>query len=392
MPHYASPTPRTTAWLIIPAIMLAVISALAAACSGTGPAGSHTGLQTVYEPRYAHGFAIMGNDSMLSTVLQVYNPWQGAEGVTFEYFVARGGEEAPADFAGKVIKAGARRIVCMSSSYVAMLDALGAVERIVAVSGLDYVSNPQVNARRGEIKDIGAEPDPEAITALHPDLVLLYGIRGAQSSVTAKLDEIGIPYVYMGEYLEESPLGKAEWLVALAELLGCRDAGERAFAPIPHRYDSLCAVAARASSTPRVMVNAPWSDTWYMPSAKSYVVRLIEDAGGEYVMQGNETNASSTIGMETALALLRSADIWLDAGHVPDIAALTQSNPLYAGTPPVKSGRVYNSDLRTNSRGANDFWESAVIHPDIVLADLIAIIHPELADGHRLYYYRRLAR
>ena len=109
-------------------------------------------------------------------------------------------------------------------------------------------------------------------------------------------------------------------------------------------------------------------------------------------MQGNETNASSTIGMETALALLRSADIWLDAGHVPDIAALTQSNPLYADTPPVMSGRVYNSDLRTNSRGANDFWESAVIHPDIVLADLIAIIHPELADGHRLYYYRRLAR
>lgn len=111
----------------------------------------------------------------------------------------------------------------MSSSYIAMLDALGQADRIVAVSGIDYVSNPYIIAHKDSIKDMGPEMNYELLLGLKPDVVLLYGIGDAQTAVTDKLKELSIPYMYVGEYLEESPLGKAEWMVALSELTDSRE-------------------------------------------------------------------------------------------------------------------------------------------------------------------------
>ena len=98
--------------------------------------------QDVYTPEYASGFKILGAENAASTLIQITNPWQGANDVTMSYFVTRNGEQAPAGFNGPVIPAGAKQIVCMSSSYVAMLDELGEVNRIVGVSGIDYIANP----------------------------------------------------------------------------------------------------------------------------------------------------------------------------------------------------------------------------------------------------------
>ena len=177
----------------------------------------------VYTPEYATGFDIMGADNTESTIIHVRNPWQGAEGVEMSYFVARNGEQAPKDFDGVIIPAGAKRIVCMSSTYIAMLDAINQVDRVVGVSGMNYVSNPYVLAHKETIKDMGAEINYELLVGLAPDLVLLYGIGDAQSTVADKLKELNVPYMYVGEYLEESPLGKAEWLVAISELTDSRE-------------------------------------------------------------------------------------------------------------------------------------------------------------------------
>ena len=179
--------------------------------------------QDVYTPEYATGFKIMGADNTASTLIQVSNPWQGAKDVKMSYFISRNGEQAPAGFNGPTIPAGAKRIVCMASSYIAMFDALGQVDKIVGVSGIDYVSNPYILAHKNSIKDMGPEMNYELLLGLKPDVVLLYGIGDAQTAVTDKLKELYIPYMYVGEYLEESPLGKAEWLVALAELTDSRE-------------------------------------------------------------------------------------------------------------------------------------------------------------------------
>jgi len=343
----------------------------------------------VYTPTYAVGFDITGADNTESTIVHVRNPWQGAEGVEMSYFVARNGEQAPKDFDGVVIPAGAKRIVCMSSSYIAMLDALNQVDRVVGVSGINFITNPYINEHKETIKDMGAEINYELLVGLNPDLVLLYGIGDAQSAVTDKLKELNIPYMYVAEYLEESPLGKAEWLVALSELTDSREAGIKTFQAIPERYNALKQLTAGVENRPSVMLNTPWNDSWSMPSTKSYVARLVEDAGGDYIYKKNTSNGSEPIGLETAYGLIREADVWLNVGMASTMDELKTMNPKFKDAKAIQENKVYNNNLRTTPGGGNDYWESGAVRPDIVLRDLIKILHPELVTED-LYYYRQL--
>lgn len=153
-------------------------------------------------------------------------------------------------------------------------------------------SNPDIQARRDSIGDVGYEGNInyELLMSLYPDLVLLYGVNGA-SSMEGKLKELGIPYMYVGEYLEESPLGKAEWLVALSEVADKRAGGEKAFAGIPERYNDLkMRVLASSQMGPKVMLNTPYGDSWFMPSTESYVAQLIKDAGGNDYYESGVVN------------------------------------------------------------------------------------------------------
>jgi len=347
----------------------------------------------VYTPRYASGFEITGAPGSRSTLLRVRNPWYGAEGADQCLFIARGGEEAPAGFEGQVLHDSARRAVCMSGSYIAMLDALGAADRVVGVSGAQYLMNETVRRRiaDGRAADVGFDGniDFERLVALQPDLVMLFGIGGADTPFTGKLRELGIPYLYMGEHCEESPLGKSEWIVAAAELIGRRDEGERIFAAIPERYERLRRLAQRTVERPLVMLNTPYRDTWFMPARNSYMVRLIEDAGARYVFAENTAEQTRPIDLEQAYCLARRADFWINASGCETLDELRRRNPRFADVPAVSRGRVYNNDLRRNAAGGSDFWESGVLHPDRVLADLMRIFHPELSHEGP-YYYRRL--
>lgn len=345
--------------------------------------------QDIYTPEYAAGFKILGATNVQSTLIQVFNPWQGSKEVEMSYFISRNGEQAPTGFTGPTIPAGAKRIVCMSSSYIAMLDALGQVNRIVAVSGIDYVSNPYILAHKDSIKDMGPEMNYELLLGLKPDIVLLYGIGDAQTAITDKLKELSIPYIYMGEYLEESPLGKAEWMVVLSELTDSREKGIEIFSEIPKRYLSLKALTESVGQCPTVMFNMPWNDSWVMPSTKSYMAQLVADAGAEYIYKENSSNSSTPIGLETAYELIQKADYWINVGSATSLDELKTVNPKFADAKAVRERTVYNNNLRLTPTGGNDYWESAVVHPDMVLRDLIHIFHPELVPDS-LYYYRHL--
>ena len=345
--------------------------------------------QDIYTPEYASGFKILGADNVQSTLIQVFNPWQGAKDVEMSYFISRNGEQAPAGFTGPTIPAGAKQIVCMSSSYIAMLDALGQADRIVAVSGIDYVSNPYIIAHKDSIKDMGPEMNYELLLGLKPDVVLLYGIGDAQTAVTDKLKELSIPYMYVGEYLEESPLGKAEWMVALSELTDSREKGIEIFSEIPKRYQTLKDLTASVEQRPTVMFNTPWNDSWIMPSTKSYMAQLVNDAGADYIYKENTSNSSAPIGLETAYGLIQKADYWINVGMASTLDELKAVNPKFTDAKSVREKTAYNNNLRLTATGGNEYWESAVIRPDIVLRDLIHIFHPELVSDS-LYYYRHL--
>ncbi len=348
----------------------------------------------IYTPEYASGFDILGAEGWKSTIIRVFNPWQGAENTQTLLFVSRDGEKAPRGFEGQTVEAGAENIICLSSTHVAMFDALGEVGRVRGVSGIDYISNEYVRKNAERIADIGYDRniDYEKIVAQRADVVLLFGISGA-SPMESKLAELGIPYLYVGEYLEESPIGKSEWVVAVAEMLDKREEGITCFRAIPERYNSLKAkVKACASPRPRVMVNTPFGGQWFMPSTESYVARLIADAGGDFVYQKNTSNRSVPIDIEEAYLLASEADVWVNVGTLTTQKEFDMQFPKFTGLRCCREGKIYNSSKRISASGSNDYWESGVMHPDVVLSDLVEIFHPEVQDigEEEMYYYCRL--
>lgn len=373
-------------------IQLAVVAlcAIVVAACGRKSVSLEDFDKPVYMLEYASGFDIQGADSKQSVLLTVTNPWQGADGIAVQLFIARDGETAPEGFDGQVLEGDAERIVAMSSTHIAMLDAIGEVDRVVGVSGIDYISNPDIQARRDRIGDVGYEGNInyELLLSLDPDLVLLYGVNGA-SGMEPKLRELGIPFMYVGDYLEESPLGKAEWMVALSEVVGCRSEGEKVFAEIPVRYNALKQrVAENTLDAPSVMLNMPYGDSWFMPSTESYAVRLIKDAGGDYIYKKNMGNASTPIDMEEAYLLASAADMWLNVGMANTLGEVKAACPKFVDTRCFLNGDVYNNNACTNAAGGNDYFESAVVHPDLLLRDLVKIFHPELVEEPFVYYKR----
>lgn len=342
----------------------------------------------VYSPRYATGFAIVGADGWQSSILEVSNPWQGAEDVVTRLFIARDGELPPDGFDGQVVEGDVERVVCMSSSHVAMLDFMGKVKSVVGVSGINFISNEYVASNRDKVYDVGHDSDAnfELMVALDPDIVLLYGVTGA-SAVENKLRELGIPYAYIGEYLEQAPLGKSEWLIAIAEIMGCRTEAEAQFAEIPQRYEALKQLAATATTPqPKVMINTPYADSWFMASTSSYIARLIADAGGDYIYKRNTSNSSLPIDLEVATQLTSAADVWINVGSISSLQDMRRQFPKFSDVECVRNGAVYNCDKRSSAGQGNDYWESGVVYPDIILRDMIKIFHPELISEEFVYY------
>ena len=212
-------------------LIIVVISSLCVSCGGVQKRGAESFSTTVFSPNYASGFVIDADEEG-NTLVRVTQPWQGSavEEQSLAIFATK---EQAKGYSGEHIVGAADRVVCMSTSHIAMLDAIGMVDVVVGVSGKQYITNERV-ANNPEVKDVGYDSNLnyELLVMLNPDVVLMYGVTAENSAVTAKLRNLGIPYLYLGDYTEESPLGKAEWLVAIAEIVGCRERGVEAFEAI----------------------------------------------------------------------------------------------------------------------------------------------------------------
>ena len=369
-------------------ILLVVLTACMSVCCGVKNGGNNDLFTTLdYAPKEATGFAIY-TDSEGNKLLSVTRPWQG-ESPEVQTLAIFASEEAARGYRGQAIVGPAERVVCMSTSYVAMLDAIGLTEAIVGVSGKQYVQNERVRSNP-EVRDVGYDSslDYEAMLLLDADLVVLYGVSAENSAVTSKLRELRIPYIYLGDYTEQSPLGKAEWVVAIAEIMGCRERGEELFASIVERYEAVKESIVPTDNPRRVMFNLPYQDVWYMPSDDSYMVRLIEDAGGEYIYKGkNPSAASKGISLEEAVELVSEADVWMNVGQCLSLDEVRAAAPLFAQMDVVLRGEVYNNNRRRGEGGGSDFWESAIVRPDVVLRDLVTILQ---GGSEELYYHHKL--
>lgn len=343
-------------------------------------------------PEFATGFSIHRSAEGASTLITITNPWQGAD-FRQHIFVSRNNEKAPRGFIGQVVKAPISSAVCLSSGYVAMFDALGEIDKVRGVAGIDFITNPHIHVPQAEVADVGYDTniDFERIVALRPDVVMMYGVAGENSLITSKLRELGIPYMYIGDYVEQSPLGKAEWMYVVAELTERTERADSLFGAVKQSYQALAErVAHSTSSRPKVMLNTPYRDLWFLPSAESFMVRLIADAGGEAYSSTGGGNASQPIDAERAYLLASKADAWLNVGGCISLTELTAQNPRFAQMPVVQQYRVWNNNRRRTAVGGSDFWESGIVRPDVVLHDLVTILHPEITDSDELVYYEQL--
>lgn len=327
-------------------------------------------LTEVYTPRYAKGFSIGTNGE--DTVVVIRSPFQGDDATV------------------QAVKVGSlNRIICLSSTHVAYLTKLNEGARVVGVSGRRHYTVFGVDHTR--VRDVGYDGNLnyEVIASLKPDIVLLYGITGENYAVSDKLDELGINYAYIGEHAEISPLAKSEWLVAFGYMCGKSEQAIAEFDSIAMRYEALKQTTQEVVLRPKVMLNAPYQDKWYVPSDDSYMVTLLADAGGEYMCKGDSSHMTRIIDFEKAYHNVRESDLWLNVNQAGSLDELIAMFPLFSELEVVQQQRVYNNVRRTTASGGSDFWESGAVDADVVLKDLIEILHPELLD-HQLYYYIKL--
>ncbi|MFN3706405.1 MAG: ABC transporter substrate-binding protein [Thermoflexales bacterium] len=329
-------------------------------------------------------------------VVTVLKPWGGAE-QQFKYVIVQCGAPAPTDVGDAlVIEAPAKDVIAMSTTYLPHLEKLDLLDRLLGLDSFLYVNNPKVRALidSGALIEIGngAEVNVEKTIAAQPDLVMTYGSGDPQYDAHPKLLEANIPTVLNAEYMEGTPLGRAEWIKFTALFFNKEAKAQEEYAAMKQRYQAVAEKAKAAANKPTVISGMANKGMWLVPGGDSFPAQLIRDAGGAYLYADAAGAGSLSLTFEEVYDKAVEADVWLLTSFQPydSIKAVLEAEPRYAEMAAVKSGNVWNYDKRLNENGGNDYWETGVGNPDVLLADLVKILHPELLPDHELVFWRQI--
>jgi iron complex transport system substrate-binding protein len=350
--------------------------------------------QFVKEPViYANGFTLQTDKS--NSLVTIINPWQNALNVKYFYLLSDTLKRSQIiDESHWFIKTPVKRVVCLSTTHIGFIGFIHESGSIVGISGKNYVVNEELRSKisRDQLPDVGYDENLsfELILKLKPDVVLAYGVSGTVTNTVRKLNELGIPTILIAEYLEEVPLAKMEWIKVFGALYGCKDFAMHKFDSVANQYNQLALLAGKASNKPTVLLGLPWRGTWYISGGKSYIARLVTDAGGEYIFNNLMFNESRPIALEKVFERALHAEFWLNSGDARTKDDLFSVDERFNRLSPVFNDHVYNNNKMISPSGGNAFYESGVVEPEIILSDLIYILHPQLLPSHQLKYYRKL--
>jgi len=343
---------------------------------------------------YARGFTIERHEGF--TVLEVSRPWQQySESNGMKYVLGKDHAAAPDSLVAlPFIKVPVKRVVALSTGYIAMLSALGEEESLVGISGSSFVCSESVREKilDGRINDVGYDQllNYESLVDIKPDVVFLFGVDASVTTTIRKLAELGIPAVICADYLENEPLGKSEWIRFFAEFFEKQELADSLFAAIESRYLGIRDKLADVQERPQVLCGLPWKESWYVPGGNSFSARYIEDAGGAYLWRENTSYEAVPLDLEAVYARALSADIWINSGDAQSLRDIEEYDERFANLPVFIKGEIYNNIGRMNAAGGNEYWESGILEPDRILADLAAIFHPGIREGHVFTYYEKL--
>ena len=372
---------------------LLVFLLLASSCKQTPANLKHTSAKTgSAEIKYAKGFSIDYYDSY--KLVSIYTG-SGTTKDTIQYVLLPKGATAPEGYKkAQLINIPVKNLVAMSSMHVALADFAGSADAITGLGSLKYVSSATVrkNIAAGKVKDVGIDGtmNDEVLISMKPGLVMVMGNPDAKFSKYETLTGAGVPVMLNSEWLETTPLGRAEWVKLMAALMDKEKLVNTKFETIEKEYKRLAEIGSKATSKPSVISGMPYKGTWYVPDGDSYMVQFFKDAGTTYKWSDVHGKGSLALNFETVAPEALKADFWLNPGAVNSKKDIQDIDQRYAAFKPFKNGNVFNNNNRTNDIGSNDYWESGAVNPQIVLGDLIKILHPELLPDHQLVYYKQL--
>jgi iron complex transport system substrate-binding protein len=343
---------------------------------------------------YSKGFSIEYRQGY--KLLEVKSPWPGATR-SFRYALYKRGSPKPKGVeADGFFETPLRRVITFSTTYIPQIVALGEAESIIGVDSAAYISTAEVRARikTGKVAETTRNylPNIELMISLAPDAIFAYGM-GNEWDSHPKMAEAGLPVIVSGEWNEADPLARVEWIKFMAAFYDKEELATAIFDKTAKEYERVRSLAAGALTRPTVLVNGPFQGTWAVSGGKSYMARFLSDAGATYLWADDSSTGGVTMSVEAAYARALKADFWLNpALNVNSSADLVAMDARFAALPAVVAGKVWNNNAKMSPEGGNDYFESAVLHPDLVLVDLVKIFHPELLADRSFTYYKHVAR
>jgi iron complex transport system substrate-binding protein len=228
----------------------------------------------------------------------------------------------------------------------------------------------------------------EKTMSLKPQAVMMSSYNQTDAAAE-RISQAGIPVIFNNEWMETSPLGRAEWIKFVAVLYNKEKLADSIFRQTEQKYLAAKALASQAKDTPEVMIGSSFKGTWYMPSGKGFMGNLLADAKVKYHFANDTTSGSIPVNFEQALQSFASAQVWLNC-DAKNMNSLMQSDARYGLFKACKDKRVYSLYNRINESGGNDFWEDGVLHPELILQDFIKAVHPELLPDYKTVYVAQL--
>ncbi len=339
------------------------------------------------ELKYAKHFEILKYDSVIS--INVFNPWQFAKDKSFNYIFSLSKTNNQ-----KTIHIPVKRVICLSTSHIGFIATLNKQSNIVGVSGTQFIYDSLTNAliNKGKIVDVGYEQslNYELILSLKPDVIIAYGVESQNIGYITKLEELGLPIVFVAEYLEETPLAKAEWLKFFGVIFNLENTSDSLFLVIDSEYNNVKNIASKFTDKPTVFAGLPWKDSWFIAGGRSNFANLLNDAGALYIWKNDTSKESFPLNLELVFNKVSNADYWINSGSANSLQEISSSDSRLKSLSAFKNKKVYNNNYIKNSYGGNDYWESGVVNPQIVLKDLVKIFHPQAFPDYKIHYYKKL--
>ena len=285
------------------------------------------------------------------------------------------------------------RLIVTSTTHIPALEALGALDKLIGFPDTKYISSLPARERikKGGIRELGQNNklNSEITIALQPELVVGFAIDNENSSYGI-LEKANIPVVFNGDWVEQSPLGKAEWIKFFGVLLGKEKQADSIFNSIQKSYTEAKSLAAKAKVIPSVLSGALYKDVWYLPAGNSWAAQFIKDANGDYLYQNTDGTGSLSLGLESVLEGGSMADYWLSPSQFVSYQEMMDSNSHYQQFKAFQNKKVFTFANAKGPTGGLLYYELAPQRPDLVLKDMIKILHPELLPDYSPYFFTPL--